>query len=468
MSKYIHFTKEQKEQARRTDLVVFLRSRGEKLKRSGSEYEWKTGGEKVTVRGNIWYHQYEREGGDAIDFVRRFYNMDFPEAVSMLLAEQGIVVVPQEVIKKEKKEFILPKANQDMRRVYAYLLKNRFLDRDVVNHFAQAKMLYEDEEYHNAIFVGMDEQGVPCHAHKRGTHSESGYKGNVDGSNPDYSFHYIGTGNRLYVFEAPIDMLSFISLHKENWKEHSYVALCSVAPQAALHILKTNPQIEEVYTCLDHDKAGIEGNYRIAEAVREIGSGYILKRIPPKFKDWNESLKSLNGIEPIPASEHPGLVRMKKLCADMVAECNGEKIKNPLEELQQQYEKLKRLPQAQSSKITEQSLEMSKVAFLFAKNKFASMEKHYEDEQYARTLYGMYPPHHDNCGYKSRMADIGERMQEINRTYRTDRIITESEQIKAIGNIMSLSVDCLRLHMFAEMNIQKQEEGESICQALQP
>ena len=125
MSKYIHFTEEQKEQARRTDLVVFLRSRGEKLKRSGSEYEWKTGGEKVTVRGNIWYHQYEREGGDAIDFVRRFYNTDFPEAVSMLLAEQGIVVVPQEVIKKEKKEFVLPKANQDMRRVYAYLLQRR-------------------------------------------------------------------------------------------------------------------------------------------------------------------------------------------------------------------------------------------------------------------------------------------------------------------------------------------------------
>ena len=467
MSKYIHFTEEQKEQARRTDLVSFLRSRGEKLKRSGSEYEWKAGGEKVTVRGNIWYHQYEREGGDAIDFVRRFYNMDFPEAVSTLLAEQGIVVIPQEETKKEKKAFALPKANQDMRRVYAYLLKNRFLDRDVVNHFAQAKMLYEDGEYHNAIFVGMDENGVPCHAHKRGTHTESSYKGNVENSNPDYSFHYIGTGNRLYVFEAPVDMLSFISLHKENWKEHSYVALCSVATQAAVHILKNNPQIEEVYACLDHDKAGIEGNYRIAEAVREIGKGYKLMQIPPKYKDWNESLKSLNGIEPIPSSEHPGLVRMKTLCMEMVAECGGEKIRNPLNELKRAYENLKQIPQEQNGRISEQSLEMSKIAFLFAKKQFASMEKHYEDEQYARTLYAMYPPHHDNCGYKSRLADIRERMQEINKTFGSDKIVTESEQIKAIGNIMSLSVDCLRLHMFAETNMQKQEEGECVCQALQ-
>lgn len=69
MSKYIHFTEEQKEQARRTDLVSFLRSRGEMLKRSGSEHEWKTTSGKVTVRGNIWFHQYEREGGDAIDFI---------------------------------------------------------------------------------------------------------------------------------------------------------------------------------------------------------------------------------------------------------------------------------------------------------------------------------------------------------------------------------------------------------------
>lgn len=111
MSKYIHFTEEQKEQARRTDLVSFLRSRGEMLKRSGSEYEWKTTSGKVTVRGNIWFHQYEREGGDAIDFVRRFYNLDFPEAVSLLLSEQGITVIPQEQQTKEKKKFCLPKAN---------------------------------------------------------------------------------------------------------------------------------------------------------------------------------------------------------------------------------------------------------------------------------------------------------------------------------------------------------------------
>lgn len=198
MSSYTHFTEEEKEQARNTDLVSFLRHRGETLKRSGSEYEWKSDIGKVTIRGNLWFHQYEREGGDAIGFVQRYGNLTFPEAVSCLLSEQGIVITAQQRVaeQKEKKSFALPKASADMRRMYAYLLKGRFLDREIVDAFVKEKLLYEDGKYHNAVFVGRDEQGVPRHAHKRGTYSESGFKGNVDGSSPEYSFHYIGTGNK--------------------------------------------------------------------------------------------------------------------------------------------------------------------------------------------------------------------------------------------------------------------------------
>jgi len=68
-TEYIHFTAEQKEVARQTDLVSLLQSQGEQLKRSGKEYVWRDGSEKVTVRGNLWFHQYERIGGDAVDFV---------------------------------------------------------------------------------------------------------------------------------------------------------------------------------------------------------------------------------------------------------------------------------------------------------------------------------------------------------------------------------------------------------------
>ncbi len=62
-TEYIHFTDEQKEQARRTDLAELLRSQGETVKRSGREFEWCDGSAKVTIRGNLWFHQYDREGG---------------------------------------------------------------------------------------------------------------------------------------------------------------------------------------------------------------------------------------------------------------------------------------------------------------------------------------------------------------------------------------------------------------------
>ena len=71
MSGFIPFTDEQKEKARRTDLAGLLRSQSETLRKSGSELEWLNGSQKVTIRGNLWFHQYEQVGGDSIDFVRK-------------------------------------------------------------------------------------------------------------------------------------------------------------------------------------------------------------------------------------------------------------------------------------------------------------------------------------------------------------------------------------------------------------
>lgn len=131
MSQYIHFTDEQKNQARQTDLVSLLHSQGEILKRSGKEYEWRDGSAKVTIRGNLWYHQYERHGGDAIDFVRKFYNKDYPEAMEFLLGDCNGTLVTSPPVVKEAKPFKLPPKNDNMRRVFAYLLNRRGIDKSV-------------------------------------------------------------------------------------------------------------------------------------------------------------------------------------------------------------------------------------------------------------------------------------------------------------------------------------------------
>ena len=64
----------------------------------------------------------------------------------------------------------------------------------------------------------MDERGVPRHAHKRSLNRLL-FRLNEEGSDPRYSFHHTGPGDQLYVFEAPIDLLSFLTLYQKDWNE---------------------------------------------------------------------------------------------------------------------------------------------------------------------------------------------------------------------------------------------------------
>mgnify|MGYP002798430621 CR=1 FL=1 len=252
MSTYIHFTDEQKQRAASVDLEEFLRCRGEKLLASGREKRLARD-HSVTIRGNEWYDHAEERGGHAVSFVQRFYHLSYPEAVTMLLGGELGTVYPsaEERVEEPPKPFVLPPANSNMRRVYAYLVKYRNIDRSVVAHFAREKLLYEDADYHNAVFVGTDEDGVPRHAHKRSTNSQGkSFKVNVEGSRPQYSFHHVGQDGLLYVFEAPIDLLSFLTLYPDRWQEHSYVALCGTGGQAVCWMLEQHPSLQSVVLCL--------------------------------------------------------------------------------------------------------------------------------------------------------------------------------------------------------------------------
>lgn len=285
MRNYIPFTPEQRERARRTDLCALLKSRGETIRRSGSEYEWRDGAQKVTIRGHLWFHQYEQVGGDAIDFVRRYYRTSYPEAVAFLLNNGNPISV---VLPAVKKLFVLPPRNENNRRLYAYLSVRRGIDRDVLNAFIRTGLIYESADYHNAVFVGNAPTGIAVHAHKRGTGSESRFKGNVTGSDPRYSFHWIGTDDTMFLFEAPIDLLSFISLHKNDWQSHSYAACCGVSDRVLLQTLKDNPNIATVYLCLDNDEAGQAANRRMAKKL--LSQNINAKILVPTRKDWNEDL----------------------------------------------------------------------------------------------------------------------------------------------------------------------------------
>lgn len=146
------------------------------------------------------------------------------------------------------------------------------------------------------FFVGRDEQGKIRHLHARGTLTSSHFRQTLPGSEKEYSFHWQGANGKLYAFEAPIDLLSYISLHPEGWQDHSYVALCGVSAAPIHHLLETQPQLQDVTLCLDNDKAGHNAARRIAgELLREWN--VTMSAEFPTLKDWNDELLSFRQEE---------------------------------------------------------------------------------------------------------------------------------------------------------------------------
>ena len=298
ISKYLAFTSEQKERAASVDLEEFLRRQGERLIKSGREKRLASD-HSVTICGCEWFDHASNEGGRAVSFVQKFYGKSYVEAVSMLLGENMEAAYPTSKVQQasKPKAFSPPAANANMHRVFAYLLKTRGLDADVVSSFAHRHLIYEDAAHHNAVFIGTDENGCPRHAHLRSTSSYGKpFRLNVEASDPRYSFHHTGTDGSLYAFEAPIDMLSFICMHPDHWQEHSYVACCGTSPHPVLQMIKPNTKI--VYLCLDNDKTGHAASERMAELLHK--RGIMSERLVPELKDWNEDLCHVQKEEPSP------------------------------------------------------------------------------------------------------------------------------------------------------------------------
>ena len=294
IKEYILFSDEQKHQANTVDFIVCLPPRAEKLLPSARDKRLATN-HSVTIRGSEWFDHDTQQGGHAIDFVRMHDGCSFQEAVAKLLGgEQGQTFrSASERNAEPQKLFALPLPHHNMRRVYAYLMKQRHIDRDIITHFARAGTLYEDAKYHNAVFVGTDEHGVSRHAQKRSTNSQGkSFKLNVAGSDARYSFHHLGDDGDLYVFEAPIDLLSYITLHPENWQQHSYVACCGTSYEPVRWILTRMEAPQMVSLCLDHDNAGDQGCERMAKQISS-EFGFPTRRLVPEQKDWNEDLCAL-------------------------------------------------------------------------------------------------------------------------------------------------------------------------------
>ena len=276
------YTQAQIDKANAVDLEKFLRAQGETLVRSGKEYRWKAH-DSLTVYGNKWFRHSQSKGGLPVDFVMEFYGKSFPEAVQMLTGEPG--EAQPEADPAPSPAFRLPLRNVTNANILNYLTQERKLSPSLVNFFIAAGDIYEDSSHHNVVFVGRDADGHPRYASNRGINEK--FRQDAAGAEKAFGFAHRGTDKQLLVFEAPIDLLSFIELFPKNWQQHNYLSLGGVSGKALRQFLSERPDVERVFLCLDADKAGEDACKRLTALLPDTVS---VTRIQPCMKDWNDVL----------------------------------------------------------------------------------------------------------------------------------------------------------------------------------
>ena len=455
---YIPFTDEQKQLANSVNLAEYLRVRGEKLERVGIEHKfiyYDSSGkhDSITIRGSKWFDHKNQTGGGAIKFMQEFYGMDFQTAVQELLGRSisPLSNSPPKADKQEQKtrDFKLPEANSNMHRVYAYLIKQRFISAEIITHFAKQHTLYEDKNHHNAVFVGLNENGEPKQAHKRSSNSVgSTFRITCSGSDTRYSFAHFGEDERLYVFEAPIDMMSFLTLYPKDWQKHSCIAMNGVYENAVLAALKNHSNLSEVILCVDNDEGGIEAVDRLKDILTE--NGYTdVKRLAPPYKDWNEVLKAKNGAPALPAVPHKRKEEYLKEVNELgYLKCRPDKLTSQI------YATFKN---GQYKYLAEYALAGS--AFFMPKSERINSEFQAFERLHVK-LKGSYKPYTDKGRKAQKQRNLQDCVQEVLRDLKqTAR--TREQSVQTAKLLYSLADSALRLNVENTLSELTQEQSES-------
>ena len=290
------FTDTEMQIAKETDLPELLTHLGYQVRRIG-RYHTTVEMDSLRIKDRRkWFRYSQNTGGDAITFLQPFCGKSFSEAVEYLLAFHGRARdSPTKAASSAKRDevqkpFALPPRNADDRRVFAYLHK-RGIAPQVIRQFWNSGLLYEDAVHHNCVFVGRDESGQAKYAGLRGTYDLNGpgFKGDAPGSdkNTGFSLPHDPRSDLVLVFEAPIDLMSYLTLHRDRTNA---VALCGLYDGALQTYLTDHPQIKRIELCLDADGPGREAARQFQNKYTAMGYAVTVEE-PRSGKDWNEYLQ---------------------------------------------------------------------------------------------------------------------------------------------------------------------------------
>ena len=296
---YKKFTDEQLDRAKNADIIAFLGAyNGWTFKKTGQYYQCNQHDSFLVYadrHGFVW-NSRNISGGDTIDFLRKVEGKSFPEAVEAITGETAPVVCQlAPVYRSEAGKLVLPpKAAGKYDRVFAYLANTRGISPAVISDFMKSKQIYQDTKG-NCVFVGYDEKGTAKFGAVRTTMTDRKYRGDCKNSDKRYAFHQIGTDTtRVYVFEAPIDLLSHCTMTDQAfgktgaYREQTRLALCGSSDVALKAFLERHPEVTTINFRLDNDEAGRTAVAKYKAEYQALG--YKVNAVFSKNKDVNEDL----------------------------------------------------------------------------------------------------------------------------------------------------------------------------------
>lgn len=285
MKEFKRYTPEQIEQANNADISDYVQSRFQ-CEKAGKEIHIKGyGGLYVNPETNEFFCHSENKGGKGLlEFCKKILDMPFLEAMRECVGEAAEIkqFIPKAAVEpQEKKEFVMPeKSDAGYKNIYAYFINTRSISPEIVRDFANKGLIYPTvskgvskttgKEYQkiNAVFLHKNEKGEPCGADLQGIDINPDYrfKGCTARDESDRGFVYDkGDTEKIdtvYLFEAPIDLMSFVELHPEI-ENAKFVALSGLKPSTAEPYINSGLK---VVSCVDNDSAGQDFNNRILNA----------------------------------------------------------------------------------------------------------------------------------------------------------------------------------------------------------
>ena len=298
-------------EAKRMDLLTYLREYepGELVKFSSNTYTTRTH-DSLKISNGKWMWWSRGIGGkSALDYLIKVRGMDFVQAVQTIMGNGSVSFPTCKNIKSyEEQPLLLPEKSPTADVVFDYLF-GRGIDYEIINHCLEQELIIESLPYHNAVFIGYDENKEPKYAAYRAT-NQSRIMGDCTGSKKQYSFRLTAENTgEVHLFECAIDLLSYATLMKlegKDWRQLNLVSLAGVyspkqkiedskVPVTLGRLLEKDKTIRRIVLHLDNDIAG----RKATKALQTILSDkYEVVDDPPQYgKDVNDFLCKRLGIK---------------------------------------------------------------------------------------------------------------------------------------------------------------------------